>query len=361
MAKVKESTQTLGSVLSFRRAVQISDASMHNMDDSYISAYVHGMRTSQPASKSKKAGEVEKSDGVGNLSVIEMAKLNTGNDILKVKFQITVLPISISPEMSDSSEKKRLIEKRNQELLKDESLDLVSKYYAYNIINASWGWRNRISASAVKTTVKVKDITIEVDDAHNMSIYPVLSPLQIEAGFKNPLDEYSDKIEQLAQSIKKALLGETSPINIDVEGEFKLIHGGEVFPSQIFNPNEEKTGDDKKSKIGRRFFKLPFSRKNATYDSRGYVGITSEKINNSLRRFDLLQDGAGEYTVIAIEPSGSDATTREAYRKSGKNLLSLYSDWLFKPESEFTTQDKVFIIGMLIRGGLFNEASDKEK
>jgi len=156
----------------------------------------------------------------------------------------------------------------------------------------------------------------------------------------------------LKEEILKTLKGENKILNIEIKGEFKIQKGGFVFPSQLFLPEKPKVG---KNEISRNYFIIhnPFSDKKQ-------VGITSEKINNALRRYDIVKDGEEE-KIIAIEPSGSDMTTKKSFRGKGKRLNELYLKLVYENYEDLTPNDKIFIIGCLIRGGLFNEASDKTK
>lgn len=95
---------------------------------------------------------------------------------------------------------------------------------------------------------------------------------------------------------------------------------------------------------------MPFNGKGV-----GQTGITGEKINNALRKFDLVTNDEGIESIISIDPNGSDLVSRSALRKGNKRLISLYGKLLFKEYSQLELDEKVFITGCLIRGGLFSE------
>ena len=352
-ADAKEKMNSLGSVLSYRRAVEITDGAMFSGKDMIVE-YGHGMRTTKGYDTTKKNGEVINDNGgdISNLSYVKMAKLSSNEDTLVIKFGTTFIPIAISPELTDSSEKKKLFENKNKELVDSNSLNIVAKYYAYKILNGSWGWRNRDVANKINVIAKFDDVLIENNIAREMPLHPILTTIQKENGVANPLTTYADKIESLSIEMAKAFRGEREPLSVSIEGIFKMSNGSSVFPSQLFLPTKLY---EEKSVIGRVFYKVPFNKKGVEQ-----VGITAEKINNALRKFDLLDDGQGNESIISIEPNGSDITTRKAFRGSGKRLIDLYTAHVFSSE-KLELEDEIFLIGMLIRGGLFNEGSENKK
>ena len=280
--------QDLGQTLAFRRAMDISDAGFTNIENdnkSPIKGYYHGMRTTVAYDTSKNQGDsTTKGEGnSANLSAVENAKLDTTCDTLGIDFSINVLPLSTTPEMADDAYRMNLISEQNKKLLLEDEIVLkVAKYYAYNILNASWAWRNREIANNIEVEVKHnKKIVAVANNAQKMPLYPVLTSAQVELGLKNPLDEYNDLIEDLANLIKKRWQGNEEPLILEVVGKLEIANGSQVYPSQLFSTNTIKT--EKGSKIGRLLYKMPFSNK-----AKEQVGITGEKINNALRKFDLL-------------------------------------------------------------------------
>jgi len=361
MAK-KKMTEELGTTLAFRRALEITDASMYTESDEGVNtpivSFRHGMRTTKGYDTTKESGAALKDNGddSSNLSYVEMAKLNADDSILNIKFGITILPIYTHPEMADSNEKYNLIVQKNNLLLEDEAVDTVSRFYAYKIINGSWGWRNRDVASSISVSVTSKNEdfqNIKMHDVETMPLHPVLTSIQKEFDEIDPLVQFENELKPLTKLIKKALLGEIKPLVLEIKGKFVMQNGATVYPSQLFSPVEVKVG---KSPLGKRLFTMPFNSKDVKN-----VGITAEKINNALRKFDLVCDEDGNERVLSIDPNGSDTITKKAYRGANKRLIDLYKRLLFGEFETLSENDKIFLVGSLVRGGLFQEASKKSK
>ena len=370
--------KSLGNTLAYRRALEIGDASMfslsHDGKATAIVPFIHGMRTLKSFDTSKTSSEAHKGNGddVGNLSVVEMAKLNSNDEILLIKFATSVLPIYTSPEMADSHGLKKIFEAKNRELVNDdEIMQYIAECYAYKIVNASWTWRNRDSASEIKVSVVInKDKEILVEHAKKMPLHPILTSFQKEMGeTEEPKHFYLKDIKDLAEAIKNTLQGKNDILTLDIQAELKMNTGATVYPSQLFEPVGGKIG---KSPLGKKLFTVAFNiqgvksinnsdfTKSIRYtNDKVQVGITAEKINNALRKFDLVSDGENE-TIISFDPNGGDISSGKAFRGTKKNLIALYKKYLNNDIEDTSFDDKLFIVANLIRGGLFQEASSKK-
>jgi len=359
MAK-KKMIEELGQTLAFKRAVEITDAGMSSVAKdgtlTPIIQYGHGMRTTKAFDTEKKEGgtEQDNAEKVDNLSYMNMAKLNANDDTLNINFSLTFLPIYIKPEMADSNEKYNLIIEKNKLLLSDDNaLTKVANYYAFKLLNGSWAWRNRDVATKIDIEIKSKDKSFKSNNVQNMPLHPILTNIQKELGEEDPIAKYKEILNPLAEAIKLALLGKTEPLQLNVHGEFLIQNGAAVYPSQLFLPEIPKIG---KSPIGRIYYEMPFNG-----GERKQVGITGEKINNALRKYDLITDNEGRERIISVEPNGSDIVTKTAYRGAKKRVLDLYKVLLFGDFEDLNENDKVFLIGSMIRGGLFQEQSKAKK
>ena len=370
--------KTLGNTLAYRRALEIGDASMFSLSSdgktTTIVPFLHGMRTLKSYDTSKASSEAHKGNGddINNLSVVEMAKLNNDDETLLIKFSISVLPIYTSPEIVDSYELRKVFEKKNKELINnDEVMQYIAECYAYKILNASWAWRNRDSASEIKISVainKEKDIILE--NVKKMPLHPILTNFQKEMGETvEPKHLYLEDIKDLAQAIKDTLQAKNDILTLDIQAELKMNAGATVYPSQLFEPVSGKIG---KSPLGKKLFTVAFNMqgvksindkdftKSIRYtNDKIQVGITAEKINNALRKFDLVSDGENE-TIISFDPNGGDMLSGKSFRGKKNNLIAIYKKFLNNDIESISFDDKIFIAAMLIRGGLFNEASDKK-
>lgn len=351
--------EVLGQTLAFRRAIEITDAGMNSVSKdgklTPIEQYGHGMRTTKAFDTVKKEGQTTQDNGedITNLSYLNMAKLSGDEDTLNINFALTFLPIYIKPEMADSNEKFNLIIEKNKLLLSDDSaITKVADYYAFKLLNGSWAWRNRDISTKIEIEITTTDKSFKSGDVQNMPLHPVLTNIQKELGEADPIEKYKNTVKPLSDLIKSALLGESEPLQLNVQGQFLIQKGAAVYPSQLFMPEAPSIG---KSPIGRKYFEIPFNNGDIKQ-----VGITGEKINNALRKYDLVTDADGNESIISVEPNGSDIITRKAYRGAKKRLIDLYKVLLFGNFDDIIENDRVFLIGSLVRGGLFQEKSNKK-
>ncbi|WP_033422277.1 type I-F CRISPR-associated protein Cas7f/Csy3, partial [Psychromonas hadalis] len=70
-------------------------------------------------------------------------------------------------------------------------------------------------------------------------------------------------------------------------------------------------------------------------------------------------DGKDAEFPIAIEPFGAVTQRGQAYRKSKNDLYTLMQAWV--NEKELTDNDKTYVVGNLIRGGVFSGEAKKKK
>lgn len=381
MATTKKTEIALGNTLAFKRALEITDAAMFSLskdgNETRINPYLHGMRTQKSFDTSKDEGDAGKGNGndTDNLSLVEMAKLNAEDNTLLLKFAVTLLPIFIEPEIAESNEQKTLIIEKNKALISDEeAMNFIADCYAYKIINAAWAWRNRDSAIKITTKIKLdNDKELTIKDVQKMPLHPVLTSIQKEFGDENPLVEYRDTINELSQVIKETFQNRGEPLQVEISTELQMTNGATVYPSQLFEPESIKIG---KSSLGKKLYTVPFNTinvnainvkeplKSVRYENpKVQVGITAEKINNALRKFDLVIDkSSGAEAIISFDPNGSDSTSKKAFRADDKtNLIVLYKKLLNNDIEDLEQSEKIFLIAMLVRGGLFQEKSNKGK
>lgn len=121
----------------------------------------------------------------------------------------------------------------------------------------------------------------------------------------------------------------------------KLGHQQHVFPSQEMNMGEK----------GKTLFELE-----------GCAAIHNVKIGNAIRTIDTWYARyVDQKHPIAIEPFGAVTQIGDAFRKNNKegDLYSLMLDWV--NGKELTIEQQAYVVGNLIRGGVFSKKSEKGK
>ena len=209
---------------------------------------------------------------------------------------------------------------------KEQSLKILAKRYAYNIANGRFLWRNRVGAEDITVSVNAKEFKEESFNAYDFSL--------------NDFDKNDNDVilNKLTEIIYKGLIGENQFTLLEINAYVKLGNGQHVFPSQEMNMNEK----------GKVLFQLE-----------NCAAMHNVKIGNAIRTIDdwYKVDGKDAEFPIAIEPFGAVTQRGQAYRKSKNDLYTLMQAWV--NDEEITDNDKNYVIGNLIRGGVFSGAAKK--
>ena len=167
------------------------------------------------------------------------------------------------------------------------------------------------------------------------------------------LDAINTEVQSLGTVIAEGLAG-TAHVLLQITALARVGAGQEVFPSQELIL-ERGRGDKSKTlyQIGEKGQEI--------------AAIHSQKIGNALRTIDTWYEGAQELGPIAVEPYGSVTTQGKAYRQpnakddAGKALpkwdfYNLLDNWLLK-DAVPPVEQQHFVMAVLIRGGVFGDAS----
>ncbi len=315
----------LPSLLSFERKLEISDALMYagNWGEAPVKEndwkkipITKRQNRSTISAHGTKDDDKTKPNPVSSDS--DDANLPHDKDTLKVSFTLRVVGGVGSPFACNEPNFEKAICTKVGEF-KEQALKILAKRYAYNIANGRFLWRNRVG---------VKDIAIHVSSEGFSTEFNVsdfsLNDFEKSADNKN--------LNKLAEIIYKGLDSDNEFTLLEIDAYVRLGNGQHVFPSQEMNMNEK----------GKVLFQLE-----------NCAAMHNVKIGNALRTIDDWYDDA-EYP-IAIEPFGAVTQRGQAYRKSKNDLYSLILGWL--NEKEISDSDKTYVIGNLIRGGVFSRKS----
>ncbi len=255
------------------------------------------------------------------------ANLPLGKDTLKVSFSLRIVGNLGKPFGCDSPEFEAIIKDKVADFKNSEGINVLAERYAYNIANGRFLWRNRVGAEEVAIHVKIEETDFSFN-AYDFSL--------------NDFNKNKDNNElvKLAEKIKIGLLGDIeSFVLINVNAYVKLGELQHVFPSQEMNVGKK----------GKVLFKLD-----------DCAAIHNVKIGNAIRTIDTWYLRYNDIKQpIAIEPFGSVTQRGEAYRKDSKegDFYSLMIDWV--NDKELNQEQQVYVVGNLIRGGVFSKKSNK--
>ena len=272
-----------------------------------------------------------------NLQTVDVATLPLDADTLKVQFTLRVLGGLGQPSACNNAAYREKLVETVSTYVENTGLKELGQRYAANLANGRFLWRNRAGAEAVSVEVAhMRDgaagQTWHFDalayPLHEISAPPTSAAAQSELG----------------ALITDGLLG-TSHVLLRVTAFVRVGAGQEVFPSQELILERVKGG---KSKT------LYGVKHQGTF----VAAIHSQKIGNAVRTIDTWYTGAEENGPIAIEPYGSVTTQGRAYRqpKEKTDFYNLLDNWVIKGKVPAIEQQH-FVLGVLVRGGVFGDAS----
>ena len=268
-----------------------------------------------------------------NPQTVDVAMLPADGDTLKVVFTLRVLPGAGVPSTCNSVEYQARLNEVVQSYARSPGLGELARRYAQNLINGRFLWRNRMGAEAVEVHVAHM---VDGKAKESWTFDALKTSLR---DFSNAGQEGGD-MQPLAALIENGLSGQQHVL-LQITAFVRVGAGQEVFPSQELILNKEKAGKSK-----------------TLYEVNGIAGMHSQKLGNAIRTVDTWYPEAEANGPIAVEPYGSVTTQGKAYRqpKEKMDFYNLLDNWLLKNQVPALEQQH-FVMAVLIRGGVFGDAS----
>ncbi len=273
--------------------------------------------------KGAKASKIDAEVNKPNLQTVDNAALPNGCDTLKVKFTLRVLGDLTTPSTCNNPDYQKALSQLISEYVTSHGFKALSQYYANNLANGRFLWRNRVGAE--QTEVRV---------THEGKVWN----FDAQAFSLKAFETGNSDLNEVAQIIEQGLMGE-KPTLLTIEAFSQLGESQTVFPSQELVMSG---GSGNKSKY--------------LYHLNQQAAMHSQKIGNALRTIDNWYPQADEFGPIAVEPYGSVTNRGIAYRKPKEktDFYSLLDNWLLKGD-EPELEQQHYVMAMLIRGGVFGE------
>lgn len=335
----KTTKMKIASVLAFEKKLVPSDAFFYgtNWNDRkevkplhLIEKSVRGTisnRLKSEKDNSKLDANVENA----NLQTIDACALFSNQDTLKVAFTLKVLGNLETPSACND----QTFLKSYQEMIKNYTQEFkfteLAKRYAFNIANARFLWRNRVGAEKIEVIVHLND------DAE---------PIKFN-GFDYKLNDFAkqdEKVQKLADKIAQALAGEIPYLLIKVEAYALVGQAQEVYPSEELVLDKNSSNKSGKSKI--------------LYAVDKVAAMHSQKVGNALRTIDTWYPEFSEQNAaIALEPYGAVTNLGKAFRnpKNKNDFFTLFDKYATGNALE-NNEQKHYVIGVLVRGGVFGQS-----
>lgn len=328
------------SVLSFRRAMVLSDALFYSLVDGQekpVHVMRHGIAGTQNTDNAK--------DDPRNLQVTDTAKLHHDSSTLIVKLSLRMLDIGQSLEqMSGLKDLKPFMTALNRFIdgsKGSHGLRHVASRFAHTILNGGWLWRNRSIAQSISITVSVNNENFIVDA--DASQYPI-----------NDFNGDSDDKKRLTDIIFKQLCGENSQ-SLDITATVETgVKGVEVYPSQLYV-------QDKPKGFARPLYNVGSKQRadNQGMERLGIAALRDQKVGNKLRCFDTWYPSFADIgRAIAIEPVGANLEDIAFYRDKASSAFNMLKR-IAKIDPN-TTEGMFLMTTLLIRGGVYSGSGDKK-
>ena len=330
------------SVLAFERKLDPSDAVFHagHWDDRDNVARwapvklreksVRGTISNRLKTKDQDPAKLDAAIENPNLQTVDVAALPAGADTLQVSFTVRVLAGTGTPSACNNADYRDKLMTTVAGYVSTHGFGALAARYAANLANGRFLWRNRIGAEQVQ---------VRVAQWANGTAKQAWTFDALALSLRD-FDDSNAEVAALANVIADGLAGKAHVL-LQVTAFVRAGAGQEVFPSQELILDRGR-GDKSKT----------------LYDVDGVAAIHSQKIGNALRTIDTWYEGANELGPIAVEPYGSVTTQGKAYRqpKAKQDFYNLFDNWLLKDQVPSVEQQH-FVMAVLIRGGVFGDAS----
>jgi CRISPR-associated protein Csy3 len=352
--------QTLPAVLSFQRCMVISDGLMYSIRrfefGKPINVVRHGIRgtinISAKAERERLIAQQEKgqkkSNNVTNIQITETAKTDPDSEGVAIRFVLRPIDLNYSLFAcagESGASVRDGIELFIKKAKSSEGLQEVCRRYARNILNGRWLWRNRILGSSIKITIVIENgdtKTIFVDNA-------LLIPL-------NTFGDYNEQEIVLGRTLAECFIGNKNAVfTVEAMVSWGPQAAVEVFPSQNYTKGKPEGFARPLYKIGKPE-RYSSGDPDSFTDTRvmGLAAIRDQKIGNAIRTIDTWYENHAEVDrPIPIEPNGASLDLMAFLRKTTSTASSLLKNIAqINPDSD----DGMFMIAVLIRGGVFGES-----
>lgn len=336
---------TTASVLAFERKLDPSDAVFHagRWDDRAQShawqpvtvraKSVRGTISNRLKAKDQDPAKLDAAIENPNLQTVDVAALPAEADTLKVQFTLRVLSGAGTPSACNSAAYQAKLLATVQGYVQQHGFGELARRYAANLANGRFLWRNRAGAEQVEVTVEQMQ---NGQAAHTWSF----DALALNTRAVGATNTGAKDLDKLGEAMAAGLAG-SQHVLLRITAFVRQGAGQEVFPSQELILDKDSAGKSK-----------------TLYHVDGVAAIHSQKIGNAIRTIDTWYEGAEELGPIAVEPYGSVTTQGKAYRQPKQKLdfYTLLDNWLLKDQVPPAEQQH-FVMAVLIRGGVFGDAS----
>lgn len=281
--------------------------------------------------KKSEEGKIDAKIESANLQTVDSCALTPEQDTLKLSFTLKVLSGVEHPSACNHEGFNQSYTKAVQGYIEQQGFRELAHRYACNLANGRFLWRNRVGCDDMEVQIRVLNGEHQKQWCFDSLSFDMKS-----------FDMHNAHVDELAEMMAQALSGQQDFLLLEVHAFAKVGKAQDVYPSEelVLDKNNSK---EKKSKV--------------LYAVGGVAAMHSQKIGNAIRTIDTWYPEFAEHQrVISIDPYGAVTNLGRAYRqpKQKKDFFSLF-DRFAQGEALDDGNDEHFVMGVLVRGGVFGE------
>lgn len=359
----------IGTLFALAKSIEVSDAKFECVQDSGEVANVLITEGGSKAVQSQDSAVELKT--VGNLTFGEKAQLPHGSNSLVIRWSGKILSLRDIPSVADDyhlGKESKVPTTSYIDLMKEfkasESLnndfDIVAEAILFNILNASWAFRNRDVSESIETVVAFRSSTqtISIKIANSLvakktPFSDITNGIQVDNTFADA-PGYQDVVAMIVATLR----GNDELLAFDVKSTLLMSDGSVVYPSQLFLPDSKKkfyVAGGKKVNYSKELYR------SVVFGDEDVAGITAEKIWNAIRTIDCFHKN--EFSITSpVEPNGANSQFNIKLRGARNDFYAYKNEWLKNglegliEKTNKSPGDMIFFITSLIRGGVLGNA-----
>lgn len=270
---------------------------------------------------------------------VEECYVPPGVNEIYCSFSLRIRANSLAPEVCSDAEIRDILHRLAETYQRLGGYRELARRYATNLLMGTWLWRNR-GCRNISIEVKTEQQHWQIDDIRYLEWYG------------NWEGDAALALNGLSEYLAKALSDKTHYFNMDVKAKLTVGWGDEIYPSQEFIENE------KPKALCRQLAKtLMYGEESVVFHAQK-VGAAIQLID------DWWADDADK--PLRVNEYGADkeyviARRHVADKRDFYSLIRRAEEFLevMNTSSEIPN-DVHFIISVLVKGGLFNGASEKK-
>lgn len=345
---MSKKTSILPSMFSVSRAIQYSNGIMLAKNSANASSEESRTPVSIPVIRVSARGSISshgdatklavangkkiKNINAANIQAGDVAFLPAGTDTLLLQFSMNLLPVNTDNQTCNDISFSKKVAAFIGVFRESNGFDEIARLLVWRLANASALWRNRYGTN--------KRVTIHAGGSNkwefNADDISTLTP----EGFNAP--------ENLVTLFSNTLSGTAPVLMLNISMSVTLGDGQEVFPSQeMVSGSKDKT-----------LYKTGF-------EGGETAAMHPQKIGAAIRCFDIWHPEYETYGPLPMEPLGYSHQFQNSFRQVATES-DLYSHLDRIEEITESVREKgvnpraFFLMGCLMRGGVFSASSDKE-